>query len=116
MLINTHKQNQNASVTRVFIMSSFESVSEEEIKVMERQSNEGIKVLVAADVSIEDFTFVDDGEIIGITEEMKYGKRETRWIFRDDNQIAVHRQKKQIIENKSIPLATFRQQYFVAEK
>lgn len=108
-LLDAHKQNPHAEVTRVFIFPKIEDVTPAILDVMQNQYNDRIRVKVLIKADEDDFTFVDDGQIIGKTEEMKYGKRETKWMFNDISNISIFKNKKEHIENASLLLPAFRE-------
>lgn len=79
--------------TRVFVFPSQKSVTAEDRAVMLEHKNAGIQVRTFYDEEIlefpwnpgnidTDFTFIDDGEVIGVTEETRRRYR-SRWFFKN---------------------------------
>lgn len=77
-LINAHKENGN-KVTRVFIFDKWEQINDGHVEVMRTQaqiSNIDLYVYIDEETELKlikeinkDFTLIDDGRIIGVTEE-----------------------------------------------
>jgi hypothetical protein len=53
----------------------------------------------------DDFTIIDGGEVVGITNEMKFGKRLTTWYFSEENQKNRFLNYKDILLNRAQQLA-----------
>ena len=49
----------------------------------------------------DDFTIIDEGDVIGITNEMKFGKRLTTWYFQEENQKRRYLNLQEILLNRA---------------
>ncbi len=115
-LLRAHKA-ANVDVTRVFLFEKRVDVNDDAIHIMRKQAKEyGINVRVLIEeynlpyrarpgVS-KDFTIVDNGTMIGVT-EWKDGKIGARWYFADNNIKGMYTEFKENIMNTSQSLEEF---------
>lgn len=105
-LLESHKNNQPCRTTRVFIFHDKKEMTEEIIEFIKKQVSFGVTPFILLDElnQVDDFTIIDGGDVIGITNKMKFGKRLTTWYFEDPNQTKRFLNAKEIILNKANPL------------
>lgn len=110
MLLEAHRNNSNCDTKRVFIFHSRDEITGEIFALINKQVDYAVKPYILIDESNEfdDFTIIDNGEVIGVTNEMKYGKRLTTWYFDESHQRKRFLAKKDTIIHKSIPAANFK--------
>ena len=112
-LLEAHENGQ-ASVTRVFVFNDGNELSKETMAIMEKHNNtdhvhvrayfdsEYPSFEFTADLA-RDFTVIDDGEVIGITEGIVSGIGQARWYFKDENKIGSILMTKAALEDGSVP-------------
>jgi len=94
-LLEAHKKSK-AQVTRVFVFNERKEVSAETIRIMEEHRKSGkIRVLAYFDSEDDgfrfspdiarDFTIIDDGDAIGVTEGILAESAKAHWYFNDKN-------------------------------
>ena len=76
-LLEAHKNNKQCKTTRIFIFHSKEDITEEAKSMIRKQRDYDVIPMILVDALNEfnDFTIIDKGEVIGLTNEMKFGKR-----------------------------------------
>lgn len=110
MLLEAHKDNKNCDTKRVFIFQRRDEITPDILAHINKQTEFSVKPYILIDESNEfdDFTIIDNGEVIGITNEMKYGRRLTTWYFDEPHQKTRFLTKKERILHKSIAVANFK--------
>lgn len=89
-ILNAQRPHE-LSCTRVFVFDKRSHVTSEAIEIMKIHSSHGVHVRTFYDDEIAefewdpgnidtDFTFIDDGDIIGVTERMQ-GRYRSKWFF-----------------------------------
>lgn len=104
-------------VTRVFVFNSREEITKEEFDEMLLQSKAGIDVLVYLDEEdkgfafpqdlIRDFTIIDNGEAIGLTESFGRNNNSARWHFNNKAIADKYSHIRQSLINGSEPFNVF---------
>lgn len=102
----------NVPSTRIFVFRSEKSVKEADKATMTEHREAGITVRIFFDKAIStfdwdpskietDFTFVDDGDVIGVTAETRHYR--SRWFFKnDDMKREYKRHKESLVDNSDL--------------
>jgi hypothetical protein len=96
-ILEAHEKGK-ASVKRVFVFDDREELTEEIMTIMKKHaSKKNVEVLAYFDKEFEgfdltpelirDFSIIDEGEVIGITEVVEGGTGKARWHFKDLDKI-----------------------------
>ena len=109
LLLRTQSDNKKAGSTRVFIYGDEEQISPEDIRIMQLHKQYGIEVRihrsVAANADIrDDWTMIDEGEAIGITQSVHANRIEAYWYFGGTAKAAQYRLLRDRLLHLSEPL------------
>ena len=93
-ILKVHKESE-ADVTRVFIFDEMQEVTEEDYRLIRKQYENSIDVRIYFDKEDDyfqfpsditrDFTLIDDGDVIGITETFSLDNYSSVWHFHNQN-------------------------------
>lgn len=102
-LLEAHLNNTNCQTTRVFIFHHKEDVTDEAMALMRKQLEYNITPMMLIDKKREfdDFTLIDHGKVLGVTNEMKFDKRLTTWYFEEEVQVGKYMNMREIILNRA---------------
>jgi hypothetical protein len=105
-LLEAHRNNQNCKTTRIFIFHDKNDITEDVMAFIKKQIEFNVTPIILLDElsEFDDFTIIDGGEVIGITNEMKFGKRLTTWYFNEENQQKRFLNLREIILNRATPV------------
>jgi len=105
-LLEAHRDNRDCNTTRIFIFHDKNDITDEVKEFITRQKEFNVRPMLLLDElnEFDDFTIVDGGEVVGITNEMKFGKRLTTWYFNEENQKRRFSNLKDILLNRARPL------------
>lgn len=119
-ILRAHKRSK-ATVTRIFLFNSFSEVSAPILELMERQMAEGIQVMAFIDDEDEmvdlppaltrDFTIIDDGRAIAITQDFSPGRPAARWHFADTTKSPQILKTRAQLQNGSVALKAIRERF-----
>ncbi len=117
-LLDAHQSNpKKAVVNRVFIFDVKESITPDYLEIMKLHKDHKVNVYVYIDRldagyqfpsgQPQDFTLIDRGEVIGETQEMKYGFRQTVWGFKKIDRYTILNGIEEHLLNRSISLEDY---------
>jgi hypothetical protein len=115
LLLEAHKSSP-AKVTRVFLFSDIAQIESSDKDEMAKQNSLGIAVFVFIEQFAplpfptqiaKDFTIIDDGSIIGVTENIGNNRISAKYIFSNEREKRSFIQIKNRLENESMSYETF---------